>query len=81
MKICYFHGQLDGLEPIKYLFFLFMSYEQGNCTLSQEKENVHMFVHSSIQTKKVEYERLRWRAMFRTLSNIYDGAFLRKHQG
>ena len=50
MKICYFHGQLDGLEPIKYLFFLFMSYEQGNCTLSQEKENVHMFV---------EYERLR----------------------
>ena len=40
-----------------------------------------MFVHSIIQTKKVEYEKLRWRAVFRTLSNIYDGAFLRKYQG
>ena len=77
MKTCYFHGQLDGLGTNKISFFLFMSYEQSNCTLSQEKENAHMFVHSIIQTKKVKYEKLRWRVVFRTLSNFYDAAFLR----
>ena len=43
-------------EPMKYLIFLITSYKQRNCTLSEEKENVHMFVRSSIQTKKAEYE-------------------------
>ena len=41
-------------EPIKYLtIFLFASCEQSSCTLSEEKQNVHI-AHSSIQTKKVE---------------------------
>ena len=41
-----------------------------------------MFIHSSIQTKKMEkYEKLSCRAVIRTLSNIYDGAFLWKYNG
>ena len=53
-----------------------MSIEQSSCILSEEKQNVY-FLHSSIQTKKVEkYRKPDCRAVFRTLSNIYDGAFL-----
>ena len=64
-------------EPIKYLM-IFLIY----VSLIFRRKTKHLFLHSSIQTKEVvKYKKLGCRAIFRTLSNIYDGPFLRKYNG
>ena len=58
-----------------------MSYEQSNCTRSEENQNVHVLIQVTKQRKWRNIKKRDSRVVFRTLPNICDGAFLRKYNG
>ena len=58
-----------------------MSYEQSNCTRSEENQYVHVLIQVTKQRKWRNIKKRDSRVVFRTLPNIYDGAFLRKYNG
>ena len=68
-------------EPIKYLIFLICTREQSSCTLSKEKQKIHIFIQVFKRRKWKNIKKRGCRAAFGTLPNIYDGAFLRKYNG
>ena len=69
-------------EPMKFrIIYLTTSHEQSSCRLLEEKQNVHIFIQAAKQRKWKNIEKRGCRVVFRTLSNIYDGAFLRKYNG
>ena len=79
MKIWYFHRQYKVFwETIKYLT-IFLVYIKWTKELHTFKRKTKCsYIHSSIQTKKVGkyYQTKLLRALFRTLPNIYNKAFL-----
>ena len=82
MKILYFHSQYkaDGLgnNKMSYNIFDLRLREQSSCTLSEEKQNVHIFIQVSRRREWKNIKKRGCRAVFKVLLNIYDGAFLRK---
>ena len=48
-------------------------------TLSEEKQNVYIFIQVVKQRKWKNIKKWGCRAVFRNLKNIYDGASLRKY--
>ena len=69
-------------EPMKYcIIFLFTSHEQISCRLTEEKQNINIFTQVSKQRKWKNIKKRGCRGIFRTLPNIYNRAFLQKHNG
>ena len=69
-------------EPMKYrIIFLITSHELTSCRLSEEKPNAHIFTQVPKQRKWKNIKKRGCRAAFRTLPNIYNGAFLQKYNG
>ena len=69
-------------EPMQYcIIFLFTSHEQISCRLTEEKQNINIFTQVSKQRKWKNIKKRGCRAIFRTLPNIYNGAFLQKYNG
>ena len=58
-----------------------MSHEQSNCTFLEEKQNVHIFIQLAKQRKWKNIKKRSSGAIFTTLPNIYDVAFLREYKG
>ena len=54
------------------------SREQSSCLL-EEKQNVYIFIQVSKQIKWKNIKKRGCKAVFRTLPNIFDGAFLGKY--
>ena len=68
-------------EPIKYLILL-ICLTRARWLRTFGRKAKCSYGNSTAQTKKVEkYKKPVCRAVFRALSNIYDGAFLRKYNG
>ena len=84
MKICYFHGQYItnglGSNKISYIFDL-RHMSQLAADFQKKNKNVYIFTQVSKQRKWKNIKKRGCRAVFRTLPNIYDGAFLRKYNG
>ena len=78
MEIWYFHGQYkaDGLRTNKISYNIFDLRHVSKVASHFPKKTKCSNDHSRIQTKKVgNHKKLGCRAVFRTLSNICDGAF------
>ena len=80
MKIWYFHGQYkaNSLETNK---ISYNTKQQSSCTLSEERQNVHIFIQVAKQRKRKNIGKRGCSAIFRTLPNIYDEEFLQKYNG
>ena len=82
VQIWYFHGQHKA-NSLGTNETSFMSHEQSSYTLSQHKENVHIFNIINVQlAKQRKCENIKkWgcRAIVRTLPNIYNEIFLWKY--
>ena len=84
MNIWYFHGQYkaNGLGIKKISYNIFDLRHVSKVAAHFLKKTKCSYVQSRIQTKRVENKKkLGCRAIFITLPNIYDGAFLRKYKG
>ena len=83
IKIWYFHGlykAADGLgtKIMPYHTFNLLHVSKVAAHFSEEKKDVHMVIQVSKQRKRKRI-KTRLLAVFRTLPNIYDGAFLRNY--
>ena len=77
MEIWYFrcHCEMKGLgtNEISYIFYL------RHMTTFRRKQNVHIFIQVSKHRNRRNIKKRDCRAVFRTLANICDQAFLRKY--
>ena len=66
---------------LKKFVVLSTSHEQSSSTLSEEKQDVHIFILVSKQRKWKNIKKRGYRALFRNLPNIYGGALLQIYNG
>ena len=85
MRIWYFHGQYItnglGTNEISYNIFDLRHMSKLAADFQKKNKNVYIFTQVSKQRKWKNIKKRGCRAVFRTLLNIYDGAFLRKYNG
>ena len=85
MKIWYFHGQYItnglGTNEISHNIFDLRHMSKLAADFQKKNKNVYIFTQVSKQRKWKNIKKRGCRAVFRTLPNIYDGAFQRKFNG
>ena len=85
MKIWYFHGQYitngSGNNEISYNIFDLRHMSKLAANFEKKNKIVYIFTQVSKQRKWKNIKERGCRAVFRTLPNTYDGAFLRKYNG
>ena len=84
MRSWYFHGQYitNGLGANEMWYnTIFTSHELSSRRLSEEKQYAHIFTQVFKQRKWKNIKKRGCRVAFRTLPNIYNGAFLQKYNG
>ena len=85
MKIWYFHGKYkaNGLGTTKISYNIFDLRHVSKVAAHFQKKNkmfIYSFKYPNEESGKI-FKKRGCRAVFRTLPNIYDGAYLRKYNG